>query len=120
MSLQELYLLLCILCVGIAIILYGIEVCIKISSGEPINYLAIIASIFLFVGMWMYTQYDAEQERNTRRQQVQKIAQYMIENEADVYIDAQLVDDEKEIILDNYVIFIDDNYVILETKRERD
>lgn len=117
MNRQELLLLLCILCIGVAIIIYVVEACGTISSAEPNNYLTIVASIILFVGIYTYIQYDTEKERDIRRQQVQKIAQYMIESGADVYLDSQLVDDENKIILDNYNIFIDDNYVILQTKR---
>ena len=116
MNQQELLLLLCILCVSIAIILYVIAVYIKICRGEPDNYLAIIASIILFVGMWMYIQYDVEQERDIKRQQVQKVAQYMIEEGAVIYLDGKLIDDGNEIILGDYDIFIDNNYVILEHK----
>ena len=116
MNQQESLLLLCILCVSIAIILYVTAVYIKICRGEPANYLAIIASVILFVGMWMYIQYDVEQERNIRRQQVQRVAQYMIEEGAVIYLDGELADDRNEIILNNYDIFIDDTYVILEHK----
>ena len=72
MNQQESLLLLCILCVSIAIILYVIAVYIEIRRREPANHLAIIASIILFVGIWMYIQYDVEQERNIRRQQLIK------------------------------------------------